>query len=296
MLFRSHKRRLSALGPGGLAGHKSGSSRRTNVPTAVRDVHNSHYSRMCPIETPEGPNIGLIGTLSLYARVNRYGFIEAPYRRVENGRVTDQIDWMTADEEELHIIAPANTPIDPETNELVTVDADGNLVRPHTVVARTRDFDGSFGAPADVPVEDVDYMDVSPRQMLSVAATLIPFLEHDDAKRTLMGANMQRQAVPLVHPVAPYVGTGMEKRAAIDSGEVTLAKHDGEVIFADAAKITVKTAEGLDTYKMPKYQRSNQSTCINHRPLVRVGDQVTQGQPLADGPPPITASSRSART
>ena len=280
----THKRRLSALGPGGLAGHKSGSSRRTNVPTAVRDVHNSHYSRMCPIETPEGPNIGLIGSLALYARVNEYGFIEAPYRKIENGVATDQIDWMTADEEELHIIAPANTPIDPETNELVTVDADGNLVRPHTVVARTRDFDGSFGAPADVPVEDVDYMDVSPRQMLSVAATLIPFLEHDDAKRTLMGANMQRQAVPLVHPVAPYVGTGMEKRAAIDSGEVTLAKHDGEVIFADAAKITVKTAEGLDTYKMPKYQRSNQSTCINHRPLVRVGDQVTQGQPLADGP------------
>ena len=280
----THKRRLSALGPGGLAGHKSGSSRRTNVPTAVRDVHNSHYSRMCPIETPEGPNIGLIGSLALYARVNEYGFIEAPYRKIENGVATDQIDWMTADEEELHIIAPANTPIDPETNELVTVDADGNLVRPHTVVARTRDFDGSFGAPADVPVEDVDYMDVSPRQMLSVAATLIPFLEHDDAKRTLMGANMQRQAVPLVHPVAPYVGTGMEKRAAIDSGEVTLAKRAGEVIFADAAKITVKTAEGLDTYKMPKYQRSNQSTCINHRPLVRVGDQVVVGQPLADGP------------
>jgi len=280
----THKRRLSALGPGGLAGHKSGSSRRTNVPTAVRDVHNSHYSRMCPIETPEGPNIGLIGSLSLYARVNEYGFIEAPYRRVENGVATDQIDWMTADEEENHIIAPANTPLDPETNEFVVADADGNLVRPHTIVARTRDFDGSFGAPADVPVEMVDYMDVSPRQMISVAATLIPFLEHDDAKRTLMGANMQRQAVPLVHPAAPYVGTGMERRAALDSGEVTLAKHAGEVIFADARKITVKHAGGMDEYHLPKYQRSNQSTCINHRPLVRVGDEVVKGQPLADGP------------
>ena len=280
----THKRRLSALGPGGLAGHKSGSSRRTNVPTAVRDVHNSHYSRMCPIETPEGPNIGLIGSLALYARVNEYGFIEAPFRRVENGVATDQIDWMTADEEEKHVIAPANTPLDPKTNEFITTDAEGKIVRPHTVIARTRDFDGSFGAPADVPVEDVDYMDVSPRQMLSVAATLIPFLEHDDAKRTLMGANMQRQAVPLVHPAAPYVGTGMERRAALDSGEVTLAKNAGEVIFADAAKIIVKHASGMDEYHLAKYQRSNQSTCINHRPLVRVGDTVEQGEPLADGP------------
>ena len=280
----THKRRLSALGPGGLAGHKSGSSRRTNVPTAVRDVHNSHYSRMCPIETPEGPNIGLIGSLALYARVNEYGFIEAPFRRVENGVATDQIDWMTADEEEKHVIAPANTPLDPKTNEFITTDAEGKIVRPHTVIARTRDFDGSFGAPADVPVEDVDYMDVSPRQMLSVAATLIPFLEHDDAKRKLMGANMQRQAVPLVHPAAPYVGTGMERRAALDSGEVTLAKNAGEVIFADASKIIVKHAGGMDEYHLAKYQRSNQSTCINHRPLVRVGDTVEQGEPLADGP------------
>ena len=280
----THKRRLSALGPGGLAGHKSGSSRRTNVPTAVRDVHNSHYSRMCPIETPEGPNFGQIGSLALYARVNEYGFIEAPFRRVENGVATDQIDWMTADEEEKHVIAPANTPLDPKTNEFITTDAEGKIVRPHTVIARTRDFDGSFGAPADVPVEDVDYMDVSPRQMLSVAATLIPFLEHDDAKRTLMGANMQRQAVPLVHPAAPYVGTGMERRAALDSGEVTLAKNAGEVIFADAAKIIVKHAGGMDEYHLAKYQRSNQSTCINHRPLVRVGDTVEQGEPLADGP------------
>ena len=280
----THKRRLSALGPGGLAGHKSGSSRRTNVPTAVRDVHNSHYSRMCPIETPEGPNIGLIGSLALYARVNEYGFIEAPFRRVENGVATDQIDWMTADEEEKHVIAPANTPLDPKTNEFITTDAEGKIVRPHTVIARTRDFDGSFGAPADVPVERVHYMDVAPGQIVSVAASLIPFLEHDDAKRTLMGANMQRQAVPLVHPAAPYVGTGMERRAALDSGEVTLAKNAGEVIFADAAKIIVKHAGGMDEYHLAKYQRSNQSTCINHRPLVRVGDTVEQGEPLADGP------------
>ena len=281
----THKRRLSALGPGGLAGHKSGSSRRTNVPTAVRDVHNSHYSRMCPIETPEGPNIGLIGSLSLYARVNEYGFIEAPYRRVVNGAATDQIDWMTADEEEKHIIAPANTPIDPATGEFVVVDLEsGELVHPEHIIARTRDFDGSFGAPADVPVADVDYMDVSPRQMISVAATLIPFLEHDDAKRTLMGANMQRQAVPLLHPAAPYVGTGMEKRAAIDSGEVLCAKNAGMVVEADAAHIVIATAEGEERYKLPKYRRSNQSTCINHRPLVNVGDKVVPGTPLADGP------------
>ena len=172
-----------------------------------------------------------------------------------------------------------------------------SIVRPHSVIARTRDFDGSFGAPADVPVEDVDYMDVSPRQMLSVAATLIPFLEHDDAKRTLMGANMQRQAVPLVHPAAPYVGTGMERRAALDSGEVTLAKNAGEVIFADAAKIIVKHAGGMDEYHLAKYQRSNQSTCINHRPLVRVGDTVAAGR--ACWPTvlrPIMASSHWVRT
>ena len=280
----THKRRLSALGPGGLAGHKSGSSRRTNVPTAVRDVHNSHYSRMCPIETPEGPNIGLIGSLALYARVNEYGFIEAPYRKVENGVATDQIDWMTADEEENHIIAPANTPLDPKTNAFVTTDADGKLVKPHTVIARTRDFDGSFGAPADVPTDDVDYMDVSPRQMLSVAATLIPFLEHDDAKRTLMGANMQRQAVPLIRAHAPFVGTGMESRAALDSGELICAEHDGLVTEVDASHVVVYSDEyGSQRYDLPKYQRSNQSTCINHRPIVHANDKVVAGQPLADG-------------
>ncbi len=281
----THKRRLSALGPGGLAGHKSGSSRRTNVPTAVRDVHNSHYSRMCPIETPEGPNIGLIGSLALYAHVNEYGFIEAPYRRVVDGKVTDDIDWMTADEEEDHNIAPANTQYDPKTRRFVVTDPKtGELVEPERVVARTRDFDGSFGAPAEVDVADVDYMDVSPRQLLSVAANLIPFLEHDDAKRTLMGANMQRQAVPLIRAHAPFVGTGMEFRAALDSGELICAEHEGDVVEVDAAHIVVKTAAGPERYDLPKYQRSNQSTCINHRPIVHVGDHVIEGEPLADGP------------
>ncbi len=280
----THKRRLSALGPGGLAGHKSGSSRRTNVPTAVRDVHNSHYSRMCPIETPEGPNIGLIGSLALYARVNEYGFIEAPYRRVVDGKVTDEIDWMTADEEEAHNIAPANTPFDPKTGEFVEVDSKGKVTRPERVIARTRDFDGSFGAPAQVAVEDVDYMDVSPRQLLSVAANLIPFLEHDDAKRTLMGANMQRQAVPLIKAHAPFVGTGMEERAALDSGELIRAAHAGVVSEVDAAHVVVYSDEyGSERYDLPKYERSNQSTCINHRPIVTAGEKVEAGQPLADG-------------
>ena len=280
----TNKRRLSALGPGGLAGHKSGSSRRTNVPTAVRDVHNSHYARMCPIETPEGPNIGLIGSLALYAHVNDYGFIESPYRRVVDGVATDQIDWMTADEEEDHIIAPANTPIDPKTGQFVEVDSKGNVFNPDRIIARTRDFDGTFGAPAQVPVEDVDYMDVSPRQLLSVAANLIPFLEHDDAKRTLMGANMQRQAVPLIQTHAPYVGTGMEARAALDSGEIICAAHDGVVDEVDASHVTIYSEEhGAERYDLPKYERSNQSTCINHRPIVHAGDQVVAGQPLADG-------------
>ena len=280
----THKRRLSALGPGGLAGHKSGSSRRTNVPTAVRDVHNSHYARMCPIETPEGPNIGLIGSLALYAHVNDYGFIEAPYRKVVDGKATDQIDWMTADEEENHVIAPANTPIDPKDGSFIAVDEHGELYHPKRVVARTRDFDGSFGAPAECPVSQIDYMDVSPRQLLSVAATLIPFLEHDDAKRTLMGANMQRQAVPLIHAHAPFVGTGMEARAALDSGEIISAEHAGRVVEVDAAHVVVDTEKGPERYDLPKYERSNQSTCINHRPIVHVGDEVEQGQPLADGP------------
>ena len=280
----TNKRRLSALGPGGLAGHKSGSSRRTNVPAAVRDVHNSHYARMCPIETPEGPNIGLIGSLALYARINEYGFIESPYRRVENGQATDEIVWVTADEEENHIIAPANTPLDPVTNKFIEVNFEtGEIIEPEFIIARTRDFDGSFGAPALVPVEDVDYMDVSPRQLLSVAATLIPFLEHDDAKRALMGSNMQRQAVPLLRCEAPYVGTGIEHRAALDSGELVTSKYDGRVVDVDASHITVESAEGLERYDLPKFERSNQSTCINHRPIVHAGQMVVAGQPLSDG-------------
>lgn len=280
----TNKRRLSALGPGGLAGHKSGSSRRTNVPTAVRDVHNSHYGRMCPIETPEGPNIGLIGSLALYAHINELGFIESPYLRVVDGRVTDEVVWMTADEEESHNIAPANTPTDPKTGEFVELDEKtGELVRPERLVARTRDFDGSFGAPAQVDIADIDLMDVSPRQLLSVAATLIPFLEHDDAKRTLMGANMQRQAVPLIRAQAPFVGTGMEARAAYDSGEMVCAKEDGRVLAVDATRAVVEGESGLITYEFPKFERSNQSTCSNHRPVVHVGEKVVKGQPLADG-------------
>ena len=279
----THKRRLSALGPGGLTGHKSGSNRRTNVPQQVRDVHNSHYSRMCPIETPEGPNIGLIGSLALYSRVNEYGFIEAPYRRVVDGHATDEITWMTADEEERHVIAPANVPID-ETGAFVAIDAEGNLYHPDTVVARTRNYDDKFGAPADVAVEEVDYMDVSPRQMLSVAANLIPFLEHDDAKRTLMGSNMQRQAVPLLRAHAPLVGTGLERIAARDSGELVCAEEAGIVTEVDAAHIVVSGENDTITYTLPKYERSNQSTCINHRPIVHVGDRVVKDQPLADGP------------
>lgn len=279
----THKRRLSALGPGGLAGHKSGNSRRTNVPTAVRDVHNSHYARMCPIETPEGPNIGLIGSLALYARVNDYGFIEAPYRKVENGKVTDKIDWMTADEEEKHVIAPADQPVDEKTGHFVEVDPKtGKMVPAERIIARTTDFDGTFGAPDEVSVTEVDYVDVSPRQLLSVAGSLIPFLEHDDAKRTLMGANMQRQAVPLIKPEAPYVGTGLEFRAALDSGEVPLAKHAGTVESVDAAHVVVKTEKGTDEYKLEKYARSNQGTCINYHPIVQVGQKIKEGEPLAD--------------
>ena len=279
----THKRRLSALGPGGLAGHKSGSSRRTNVPTAVRDVHNSHYSRMCPIETPEGPNIGLIGSLALFAHVNEYGFIEAPYRRVVDGKVTNDIDWLIADEEENHVIVPANAAVDPKTGKFVATKSNGEVYYPDSVVARTRNFDGSFGAPAEVYVTDVDYMDVSPSQMLSAAANLIPFLEHDDAKRTLMGANMQRQAVPLIRPHAPFVGTGLERAAAFDSGESVCATAAGEVVEVDAAHAVVQTNDGPIRYDFPKYQRSNQSTCINHRPVVHVGQHVDEGQPLTDG-------------
>ena len=222
--------------------------------------------------------------MALYAHVNEYGFIESPYRRVVDGTLTDEVVWMTADEEEQHNIAPANTPVDPKTGEFIELDPlTGKLAKPTRVVARTRDFDGSFGAPAQVPVEDIDFMDVSARQLLSVAATLIPFLEHDDAKRTLMGANMQRQAVPLIRASAPLVGTGMEARAALDSGEMICAVEDGRVVEVDALHAVVKGASGEKSYEFPKFERSNQSTCINHRPVVKLGDDVVAGQPLADG-------------
>ena len=258
----THKRRVSALGPGGLSRERAGFE--------VRDVHPSHYGRMCPIETPEGPNIGLIGSLATFARINPYGFIETPYRRVVKGKVTDDIDFLTADVEERHVIAQANELFNAKTR---TFDRE-------TVLCRVKG-----GDPEErIPVE-VDYMDVSPRQMVSVATALIPFLEHDDANRALMGSNMQRQAVPLLRPSAPLIGTGMERRAAVDTGEIIVAKRDGVIEFVDSRKIVVRTADGeTDTYVLPKFQRSNQGTCINHHPIVALGQSVAAGIVLADGP------------
>ena len=273
----THKRRLSALGPGGLSRERAGFE--------VRDVHNSHYGRMCPIETPEGPNIGLIGSLATFGRINPYGFIETPYRRVVDGKVTDDIDYLTADEEENHTIAQANEKFNLETREFGTVDEDGNFVKASRVLCRTKDADGVFGEPGEVLPEQVDYMDVSPRQMTSVATSLIPFLEHDDANRALMGSNMQRQAVPLLKPHAPLVGTGMEHRIAVDSGEILVAQNPGVVDYVDGQTIIVLNNDGeYDEYLVPKFQRSNQSGCINHRPIVRKGDEVHAGDVLADGP------------
>ena len=272
----THKRRLSALGPGGLSRERAGFE--------VRDVHTSHYGRMCPIETPEGPNIGLIGSLATYARVNSYGFIETPYRRVVDGRVTDEVDYLTADEEEAHTIAQANDVFDPETR-LFGETIDGVFVPSERVLCRTRNADGIFGDPEEVSVDQVDYMDVSPRQMVSVATSLIPFLEHDDCNRALMGSNMQRQAVPLLRPQAPLVGTGIEHRIAVDSGEVLVAQNAGVVDYVDGEVINILTDDGeYDEYLVPKYQRSNQSGCINHRPIVREGYRVEAGDVLADGP------------
>ena len=260
----THKRRLSALGPGGLSRERAGFE--------VRDVHHSHYGRMCPIETPEGPNIGLIGSLTTYGIVNKYGFIETPYRVVdkETGRVTDEIHYLTADDEEDKIVAQANEPLDSEGRF-------SNM----KVAAR-----GKGGEIDLVPREAVDYMDVSPKQVVSVATAMIPFLENDDANRALMGANMQHQAVPLLVTEAPIVGTGMEHKAAKDSGVVIIAKHTGTVDFVDADKIVVlrDDGEGKDEYKLLKFKRSNQGTCINQRPIVYNGEHVEKGEVIADGP------------
>ena len=257
----THKRRLSALGPGGLSRERAG--------LEVRDVHSSHYGRMCPIETPEGPNIGLIGSLSVYARVNPFGFIETPYRKVVDGVVTDDIDYLTADEEDRHVVAQANSPID----------AKGRFTESRVLVRR------KGGEVEYVSSSEVDYMDVSPRQMVSVATAMIPFLEHDDANRALMGANMQRQAVPLVRSEAPLVGTGMELRAAIDAGDVVVADKAGVIEEVSADYVTVMADDGTrQTYRMRKFARSNHGTCANQRPIVNAGQRVEVGQVVADGP------------
>ncbi|KRE35857.1 DNA-directed RNA polymerase subunit beta [Janibacter sp. Soil728] len=257
----THKRRLNALGPGGIS--------RDRAQMEVRDVHPSHYGRMCPIETPEGPNIGLIGSLASYGRINPFGFIETPYRKVVDGRVTDDIDYISADEEDKVVVAQANA---------VLLD-DGNFAE-ERVLARTKG-----GEVDQIPAEDVDYMDVSPRQMVSAATAMIPFLEHDDANRALMGANMQRQAVPLVQAEAPYVGTGMEYRAALDSGDVVRAEKAGVVTEVSAELVTVTQDEGgSKTYKMMKFSRSNQGNSYNQRVMVSEGQRVEVGQLIADGP------------
>jgi len=261
----THKRRLSALGPGGLTRERAGFE--------VRDVHTTHYGRICPIETPEGPNIGLINSLATYARVNKYGFIETPYRKVVDGKVTDEVHYLSAMEEGKYVIAQANAPLDGEgrfVEELVTCRQAGEQ---HLA-----------------PRETIDYMDVSPKQVVSVAASLIPFLENDDANRALMGSNMQRQAVPLVKSEAPFVGTGMEKVVARDSGAAIVARRSGVVDQVDATRIVVRATEdvdagasGVDIYRLKKFQRSNQNTCINQRPLVQVGDVVQKGDIIGDG-------------
>ncbi|MDT7679618.1 MAG: DNA-directed polymerase subunit beta, partial [Pseudonocardiales bacterium] len=257
----THKRRLSALGPGGLSRERAGME--------VRDVHPSHYGRMCPIETPEGPNIGLIGSLASFARVNPFGFIETPYRKVEDGVVTDQIDYLTADEEDRQVIAQANAPLD-----------ENSRFSEERVLVRTKGGEVDYISPAGV-----EYMDVSPRQMVSVATALIPFLEHDDANRALMGANMQRQAVPLLRSESPLVGTGMELRAAVDAGDVLVADKPGVVEELCADYITVMADDGTrNTYRLSKFARSNQGTSFNQKPIVDEGDRIEVGQVIADGP------------
>ena len=260
----TNKRRLSALGPGGLSRERAGFE--------VRDVHHSHYGRMCPIETPEGPNIGLIGALSSYARVNGYGFIESPYLKVYHlpsgeVKVSEEIVYLTADQEDNYVVAQANAPLD-ENRHFIKKKA----------ICRHRD------EILESPIQDIDFMDVSPLQLVSVATALIPFLENDDANRALMGANMQRQAVPLIKPQAPIIGTGMEYRTAVDSGVCVIAKRDGIIRSVSADLIEISTGMGVDKYKLLKYKRSNQGTCVNQRPVVKINQKVKAGDVLADGP------------
>ena len=258
----THKRRLSALGPGGLSRDRAGFE--------VRDVHYSHYGRMCPIETPEGPNIGLISYLATFARINKYGFIEAPFRRIdkETGTVLDEVTYMTADVEDNYMVAQANEPLD----------ENGKFKR-KKVNARYRD---EF---MEIEASEADYMDVSPKMVVSVATAMIPFLENDDANRALMGSNMQRQAVPLLTTESPIVGTGMEYKAAVDSGTVVLAKRAGTVTKADAETVEITTDDGsVDHYDIIKFMRSNQGTCINQRPIVSEGQKVEAHEVIADGP------------
>ena len=256
----THKRRISALGPGGLSRERAGFE--------VRDVHDSHYGRICPIETPEGPNIGLIGSLAIYAKINKYGFIETPYVKVKDGKADfDQVDYLAADEEEGLFIAQADTKIG-ENNELL-----GDVVcrYGHEIV--------------NISGEKVDYLDISPKQVVSVSAGLIPFLEHDDANRALMGSNMQRQAVPLLRTEAPYIGTGLERKVAVDSGAVVTSKTDGKVVYVDAKKIIIEDPEGKEhKYRMLNFERSNQSMCLHQTPLVSLGEEVKVGTVIADGP------------
>ena len=258
----AHKRRISALGPGGLTRERAGFE--------VRDIHYTHYGRLCPIESPEGPNIGLISALAIFARINEYGFIEAPYRKVdhETGKITDQVDYLTADEEDKYIMAQATEPID----------KDGRFVNKVIKVRKVTEYQ-------QVPAEMVDYVEVSPQEIASIAATMIPFMEHDDVKRTLMGSNMQRQAVPLLKTEAPIVATGMEYRAAVDSGITILAKNKGIVEKVTAERIDIRNEHGdLDTYKLLKFKRTNGGTCFNQRPIVQVGERVEAGETIADGP------------
>ncbi len=257
----THKRRLSALGPGGLSRDRAGFE--------VRDVHPSHYGRMCPIETPEGPNIGLIGSLATYGRVTAFGFIETPYRKVVKGRVTDQVDYLTADEEDEHIIAQANAPL-----------TEDNHFAEARVLVRRRGGEVEY-----IIADEVDYMDVSPRQMVSVATAMIPFLEHDDANRALMGSNMMRQSVPLMRAEAPLIGTGMEFRAAVDAGDVVTATKPGVVTEVDADSVTVMADDGTyQTYSLAKFTRSNQGTSYNQKVVVSTGQKVELGSVIADGP------------